>query len=133
MKEKKKRRKKKKKTKKKRGELRRPSFYSRRSRRWFRGEPGTFLAFAVGEVILSSGRLAGSRLILGGLILCGSRQIPGWFLACSRPKRQPTLFQDGERDSQIGQDIFKICQKGDLDDPKKSPRSVPSEISKWDK
>ena len=79
--------------------------------------------FAVGEVILSSVRMAGSRLILGGLILCGSRQIPGWFLACSRPKRQPKLFQDGERDGQMGQDIFKISQKGDLDDPKKLPEA----------
>ena len=65
-----------------RGEHRRPTFYSRPSRRWFEGERSTFLAFAVGEVFLSSVRTAGSRLVLGG-----SRQILGWFLARSRPKR----------------------------------------------
>ena len=63
-----------------RGEHRRPTFYSRPSRRWFEGERSTFLAFAVGEVFLSTVRTAGSRLVLGGsrLILGGSRQI----LAC---------------------------------------------------
>ena len=70
---------------------------------------------------MSSVRTAGSRLVLGGsrLILGGSRQILGWFLARSRPKRQPKWPQDGERGGQMGQEASKISEKGDLGDPKR--------------
>ena len=108
-----------------RGEHRRPTFYSRPSRRWCEGERRPFLAFAVGEVFLSSVRTAGSWLVLGGsrLILFGSRPILGWFLARSRPKRQPEWPQDGERGGQMGQEASKINEKGDLGEPKWLPEA----------
>ena len=107
-----------------RGEHRRPTFCSRPSRRWFDSERSTFLAFALGEVLLSSVRTAGSRLVLGGsrLVLGGSRQILG-FLDRSRPKRQPEWPQDGERGGQMSQGASKINENGDRGDPKRLPEA----------
>ena len=76
------------------------------------------------EVLLSSVRTAGSRLVLGGsrLILCGAGQMLGWFLVHFRPKRAK-VAQDGERGAQRDQEASKISGKGNLGDPKRPPEA----------